>query len=325
MTSQRFSTNLVVAVSLLISALSVLPLPAAEAASCTPGNQVDKTAFFTAVAQKLVNPSVPAGAIATAVQAFIKWEPFENTKACWNPLATTLAKPGSTRFNPAGVQNYPDFQTGVLATADTLNLTFNGQGAYYAPIRKMMARQEFNATAIQAALKGWVGSEAYAASVTNLWRALYPDPVFWISGRLMLIQLASNPQLGLAPNGTRPVAGMPVVLMPALSVAITARGWLAETAPGGYFRLHPNGGANLCLTTLNGMIVIGAKVILTGCSLRGQTSEWWRPVCVSGTAYYIQNASGTALNVPLGGTNPVAQLGPLPPAGSTAQLWLTQP
>jgi hypothetical protein len=55
------------------------------------------------------------------------WLPREGTKALNNPMATTLGSrasgvtvPGSTYFNPQGVQNYPTYQTGLQATKSTL-------------------------------------------------------------------------------------------------------------------------------------------------------------------------------------------------------------
>lgn len=50
----------------------------------------------------------------------VVWMQSEGSPARWNPLATTLRKPGSTTMNSHGVQHYPDFPTGLDATADTL-------------------------------------------------------------------------------------------------------------------------------------------------------------------------------------------------------------
>jgi hypothetical protein len=56
------------------------------------------------------------------VVAIVAWEAAEGTTAAWNPLATTMPAPGSTRFNAAGVQNYPSFDVGLDATVRTLRL-----------------------------------------------------------------------------------------------------------------------------------------------------------------------------------------------------------
>lgn len=50
----------------------------------------------------------------------LDWARVENTKAKYNPLATTLNEPGATTFNSVGVKNYPDPATGAKATADTI-------------------------------------------------------------------------------------------------------------------------------------------------------------------------------------------------------------
>jgi hypothetical protein len=44
----------------------------------------------------------------------------EGGTATFNPLNSTLVMPGSSSYNPVGVQNYPDAPTGVAATAHTL-------------------------------------------------------------------------------------------------------------------------------------------------------------------------------------------------------------
>ena len=48
------------------------------------------------------------------------WMAREGTSAANNPLATTLPWPGASDFNSVGVKNYPDLQSGVAATAQTL-------------------------------------------------------------------------------------------------------------------------------------------------------------------------------------------------------------
>jgi len=44
----------------------------------------------------------------------------ENTSSAFNPMATTQGAPGATNANSVGVKNYPDFNTGVSATVQTL-------------------------------------------------------------------------------------------------------------------------------------------------------------------------------------------------------------
>ena len=147
-------------------------------AECVPGNGVDKPAFFSEVAQQLRNPSVPDNELNFAVQAFLEWEPYENTRACWNPLATTWQFPEGDpcrgwAFNSHGVQNYPSRACGIRATANTINYTFNGTGQAYQAIRTMMAKQGFDEDALQQALHRWIGYTAYENAVLSAWRELY--------------------------------------------------------------------------------------------------------------------------------------------------------
>ncbi|BCX03838.1 MAG: hypothetical protein KatS3mg053_1776 [Candidatus Roseilinea sp.] len=139
---------------------------------------MDKPSFFAEVARQLRNPSVPEDALDFAVRAFLAWEPYENTAACWNPLATTLRYGGECQSwnlpgNSARVQQYPSRECGIRATADTLNYTFNGNGRAYQAIRRMMAKQGFDEAALVAELRRWVGSEGYARAVVSRWRELY--------------------------------------------------------------------------------------------------------------------------------------------------------
>jgi hypothetical protein len=48
------------------------------------------------------------------------WHACEGGTATFNPLNTTQKEAGSTQYNSAGVQNYPDQATGLRATVDTL-------------------------------------------------------------------------------------------------------------------------------------------------------------------------------------------------------------
>lgn len=83
--------------------------------------------FVTALLGKLGAPYNPEN------QRFLNaWVRAEGTKAAFNPLATTQTMGAPNNFNTLGggigVQNYPDFSTGLRATAKTL---LNGR---YGPI-----------------------------------------------------------------------------------------------------------------------------------------------------------------------------------------------
>jgi hypothetical protein len=52
--------------------------------------------------------------------ALVVWMQSEGSPARWNPLATTLRRPGSETMNTHGVQHYPDFETGLEASVATI-------------------------------------------------------------------------------------------------------------------------------------------------------------------------------------------------------------
>lgn len=82
----------------------------------TAGKNVSDT-FFDKVVRAL------GGTPSAEKRKFFKaWQSAENTDAKFNPLATTWDKqvPGQTDFNEAGVKNYPDQETGISATVNTL-------------------------------------------------------------------------------------------------------------------------------------------------------------------------------------------------------------
>jgi len=66
----------------------------------------------------------------------VAWQYSEFTQAAWNPLADTLAMPGSTTFNSAGVQNYASLDQGLQGTRYTL---VNGAGLGYGAILSELA------------------------------------------------------------------------------------------------------------------------------------------------------------------------------------------
>lgn len=87
--------------------------------SASPSTSSIKTAddFWYAVETRIGAPHRPA------THAFlVAWSSVEDTKAHWNPLATTRTLPGSTTLpgNTAGVQQYATPEEGVQATADTI-------------------------------------------------------------------------------------------------------------------------------------------------------------------------------------------------------------
>jgi peptidoglycan hydrolase CwlO-like protein len=67
----------------------------------------------------------------------VTWQYVEFTQATWNPLADSLAMPGSTTFNSSGVQNYPSLAVGLQAVKTTLE---NGASLGYGAIVSSLAR-----------------------------------------------------------------------------------------------------------------------------------------------------------------------------------------
>jgi hypothetical protein len=152
-------------------------LQALVAASCsgqTSAGSAQDATFFSGVLNKMGIPDTQF-----ARDAFMAWKPYENTAACWNPLATTYqvawfpSGTGCTEavFNSAGVRGYSSKDCGQLATARTL--LYSGSGTYYKPVRDMLSQTSFNWQAVHDSIKKWVGSESYATSITNKWQILW--------------------------------------------------------------------------------------------------------------------------------------------------------
>ncbi len=149
--------------------------------NCTYGKDVGRD-YFNQVVGRLSN--VPASDF--AVDALMAWKPYENTRACWNPLATTwqmnvcyfncIRKDAAGKCT-SGVQNYQDQATGVRATANTLN-----QG-YYDAIRKMLRMEAFDREGMRSALGTWgTCSGSSCNALLDQWQALWnrrggPGPV----------------------------------------------------------------------------------------------------------------------------------------------------
>ena len=86
----------------------------------------------------------------------LSWMDQENTKADWNPLATTLSYGQTTNFNSAGVKNYETMEQGVIAQVKTLK-------SNHYPTLLAGLRKDSPETAVNGALetKIYTGEEAY--------------------------------------------------------------------------------------------------------------------------------------------------------------------
>ena len=192
-------TSLLIAFTLFITTRPQVALANhCPANGALPGNQVNMTTFATNVLNLM---GIPVSQF--ALEAFAVWEPYENTDACWNPLATTYhvawMPPGTgcteTIFNGAGVRNYyPSQYCGELATARTLLHTTACGHDCYKPVRDMLSQQSFNWQTVHDSIKIWVGSEAYATALTNQWQTLWNSrggscPT--VSGQVILYDLTN--------------------------------------------------------------------------------------------------------------------------------------
>lgn len=122
------------------------------------------------------------------------WVRAEGTKAGFNPLATTQTMGPRSNFNSVGVQNYPNFQTGLNATVKTLT---NGR---YVPIVS--------------------GLRSGTATANQLAQAVANSP--WGTGRGVLNVLGSSGGGAITPPAALPLPKPPAV--PSTSSTLTVPG-----------------------------------------------------------------------------------------------------
>ena len=87
---------------------------------------------------RLLLPKVGAKPTKRNLWAFVAWAQAEGGSASFNPLNTTLPKPGATNYNAVGVKNYKSLAQGVEATAETLNYGADRSLYGYRAIRKRL-------------------------------------------------------------------------------------------------------------------------------------------------------------------------------------------
>ena len=133
--------------------------------NCVAGRNVGRD-FFEGVIQRLSD--VPMSDF--AVDALAAWEPYENTLACWNPLATTRYKQGCCDFNSVHVRHYLNQPMGMDATAETLAL------GYYVHIRSMLRLENFDREGLRHDLSTWGSCRgAGCDSLLNTWQDMWND------------------------------------------------------------------------------------------------------------------------------------------------------
>lgn len=121
-----------------------------------------------------------------ALNALEAWKRYEDTSAFWNPLATTRKTEGSWDFNEAGVQNYPDRNTGIKATVKTLGLQS------YEAIREILRGESFDREGIKEALIKWSGSSLYILSLLKEWENLWNKWYEKVNNRLRYLLEIEN-------------------------------------------------------------------------------------------------------------------------------------
>lgn len=167
--------SLIMIMTILVGGSVTFPSSVLGAADCTPGNQVN-ISFWTDVIKRIneLERKVVIKDSNFATPFLQAWAPYENTKACWNPLATTwdTGKGTWTIFNKSGVKSYTERQWGVRATAASISSknTANDMSS----IRQMLAGNGFEKTKITSALKKWTGNGAYVPNLVAKWEKMYP-------------------------------------------------------------------------------------------------------------------------------------------------------
>ena len=156
----------------------IMPLPGHWAATppnpqisarreCLPGGQVN--AFFW---QAVL---VYMGAIPTpfAVDALAQWQAVVKSPYCWNPLGVgwRVVSHGALRLS---ARNFPDYFSGVRATAETLLLPA------YAPLQRMLRQEDFDEEGLQQAVARWFYGRAGVCDercqdLVDTWKRLWQE------------------------------------------------------------------------------------------------------------------------------------------------------
>jgi hypothetical protein len=161
------------------------------------GRNVD-SAYFAELLMMLQQKPHPF-----AVKALMDWKPMEGTRACWNPLSTTMQTDNSQNFNclnppecTTGVQDFPNKVKGQQATSRTLALSF------YGAMRNFLAAKSFDPEELRESIYIWGGDDAYATELIDRWQTT------WQSRR---------------PEGLKPPTGV-TTTTEAANVVVTWRG-----------------------------------------------------------------------------------------------------
>lgn len=111
------------------------------------------------------------------IQFMKAWRQHEGGQAAWNPLNTTKSITGERNFNYVKVKNYPDRETGLRATVDTLNLS------YYKDVVKAIKdiKDETGISRAMQAVNDSPWGSNFNPPVASAWRSLrnliYKEPI----------------------------------------------------------------------------------------------------------------------------------------------------
>lgn len=118
-------------------------------------DQAQRITFAHGLLAALSAPATPAN-----VAFLLSWMDQENTRAAFNPLATTQRMDGATAFNSAGVRNYLSMEQGITAQAKTLR-----NGRYPTILQGLQAGAPERAANGPAETKVYTGSESYFSRI----------------------------------------------------------------------------------------------------------------------------------------------------------------
>ncbi len=163
---------------------------------CVPGYRVDAT-FYQEVLEQAGLPVSPV-----AVQALRHWAGYEQSRACWNPLAVARLLPNwRCDYNSRRVQHYPTRQMGIQATVETLQLPM------YEGLRTFLAGRVFPRKALERSLGYWIrglatGCGGYCPALLQEWAWLWQEsprpaprcPDGWFRLYVWQLTLPAGPQ-----------------------------------------------------------------------------------------------------------------------------------
>lgn len=101
----------------------------------------------------------------------VVWMQSEGSPFAWNPLATTLKRPGSQTMNSHGVQAYPSYSVGMDASVATIR-----EPQYDKVVNRLMRNARPGRTLEAIAASPWgTGGSLMSAVLTSAKRGYYDD------------------------------------------------------------------------------------------------------------------------------------------------------